>query len=435
MATARERLSFFGGPVSTRREAQIAGWNLQPIAEQPVQNRPSSRTGRPAAVPNRSEPAKAVSSTPLPAPKDPHLERLKQLKRSRNFGDLSEPDSTSRSSTPSSVNTAFSLSSKAPQAARTQPLPPQHHAPPLPDAKRQKMQSGSKPRPATHAEHPQMLYMQRQAAASYRSLAAAPVKLHSGTARQILSPSPTKGRIIKRGLVSKKGAAARMAAVAPSGGSSRRAAAEKAMKEQMDIMRATAPPPKPRTAHTPVAAHATPTQHRSTDSLQGGRLGQHSPARLPQQSGPAQHAPQSRPPMQLPANRLHAAGPSNLPRRSLMSGLPVRSSVPGSWSAAAPQQHENWDEYEEEDEDDCVDHGIPGNEDWRSMLQGITRYDPNKYGHDRDDRSMEVSWQQMQAEERRSARAGRDADQAAEKEEQRRIAEKQASSKRAWKPQ
>ena len=44
-----------------------------------------------------------------------------------------------------------------------------------------------------------------------------------------------------------------------------------------------------------------------------------------------------------------------------------------------------------------------------------------RYGHDRDDRSMEVSYQQMQAEERRSARAGRDADQAAEREEQRRI--------------
>ena len=52
-----------------------------------------------------------------------------------------------------------------------------------------------------------------------------------------------------------------------------------------------------------------------------------------------------------------------------------------------------------------------------------------RYGHDRDDRSMEVSWQQMQAEERRSARAGRDADQAAEREEQRRIAEKKARKK------
>lgn len=52
-----------------------------------------------------------------------------------------------------------------------------------------------------------------------------------------------------------------------------------------------------------------------------------------------------------------------------------------------------------------------------------------RYGHDRDDRSMEVSWQQMQAEERRSARAGREADLAAEREEQRRIAEKKARKK------
>ena len=52
-----------------------------------------------------------------------------------------------------------------------------------------------------------------------------------------------------------------------------------------------------------------------------------------------------------------------------------------------------------------------------------------RYGHDRDDRSMEVSWQQMQAEERRSARAGREADLAAERDEQRRIAEKKAKKK------
>ena len=52
-----------------------------------------------------------------------------------------------------------------------------------------------------------------------------------------------------------------------------------------------------------------------------------------------------------------------------------------------------------------------------------------RYMHERDDRSMEVSWQQMQAEERRSVRAGRDADAEAEREEQRRVAAKKARKK------
>lgn len=56
-------------------------------------------------------------------------------------------------------------------------------------------------------------------------------------------------------------------------------------------------------------------------------------------------------------------------------------------------------------------------------------YVNHRYQHERDDRSMEASWQQIQAEERRSARAGRDADQMAEREEQRRIAEKKAKKK------
>ena len=46
-------------------------------------------------------------------------------------------------------------------------------------------------------------------------------------------------------------------------------------------------------------------------------------------------------------------------------------------AARRPQmKEEDWDEYE--DEGDFVDTEGPGDGDWRSLLQGITRYNPNK---------------------------------------------------------
>ena len=63
---------------------------------------------------------------------------------------------------------------------------------------------------------------------------------------------------------------------------------------------------------------------------------------------------------------------------------------------------------------------------WFMLFRGC------RYANERDDdRSMEASWQQIQAEERRSARMGRSEDERAEAEEARRIAAKQAK-KKAW---
>lgn len=64
----------------------------------------------------------------------------------------------------------------------------------------------------------------------------------------------------------------------------------------------------------------------------------------------------------------------------VLAGLPAPKSLPSSQPAGARQQHEDWDEYEEEDQDDDAETAAPGNEDWRSMLQDITRYNPNRYG-------------------------------------------------------
>ena len=109
------------------------------------------------------------------------------------------------------------------------------------------------------------------------------------------------------------------------GGTSRRAAAEKAMKEQMDLMRAAAPPPKPRTAPSiaaATAAHARSVQQQGIGRLPAvpTRVGQPSSARPCKQAGPAHQAQHSRLPVPHAPDMRHAAGPSTLPRRSLISG-------------------------------------------------------------------------------------------------------------------
>jgi hypothetical protein len=61
----------------------------------------------------------------------------------------------------------------------------------------------------------------------------------------------------------------------------------------------------------------------------------------------------------------------------------------------------------------------------------MTGYDPSKYQDDwADDRRMEASWEQLQAEERRSARMGRAEDAREEAEEARRLAAKAKKRKR-----
>ncbi|KAL0019848.1 hypothetical protein WJX79_006536 [Trebouxia sp. C0005] len=86
---------------------------------------------------------------------------------------------------------------------------------------------------------------------------------------------------------------------------------------------------------------------------------------------------------------------------------------------------------EQEYEDDFVvdDEEEP---DWRQALKSITKYDPSKFD-DRgfDDRTMEANYKQIQAEERRSARLGREDDRRAEEEELREQEEKRKKKKRA----
>ena len=55
---------------------------------------------------------------------------------------------------------------------------------------------------------------------------------------------------------------------------------------------------------------------------------------------------------------------------------------------------------------------------------------PCRFKDDYDDRLMEASWNEVQAEERKSLRMGRDEDEKAEAEEARRMAEKAAAKKR-----
>lgn len=75
----------------------------------------------------------------------------------------------------------------------------------------------------------------------------------------------------------------------------------------------------------------------------------------------------------------------------------------------------------------------PEEEDWRAHLREITGYDPSKFvGRDEgDDRGMEVGWQELQKEERRSLKLGRREDQEAQREELRRAAEKEKLREKA----
>ena len=84
------------------------------------------------------------------------------------------------------------------------------------------------------------------------------------------------------------------------------------MKEQMDLMRAAAPPPKPKTTlpvATASAPQATSAQHRSNASAQAGplRSSQHSSARPSPPFGPSHHAQHLRPSTQPAADRAHAS--------------------------------------------------------------------------------------------------------------------------------
>eukprot|EP00198_Chlamydomonas_reinhardtii_P011887 XP_001701224.1 predicted protein [Chlamydomonas reinhardtii] len=92
-------------------------------------------------------------------------------------------------------------------------------------------------------------------------------------------------------------------------------------------------------------------------------------------------------------------------------------------SAGPPRRRRDEDEYE----DDFVvdDEEEEPEEDWRRFLRRTTGYDPSRYRDDPyDDRSMEVGWRQVVAEEKRSERMGRMEDELAEEEEERKRKEK-----------
>ncbi|GFR48717.1 hypothetical protein Agub_g10674, partial [Astrephomene gubernaculifera] len=80
------------------------------------------------------------------------------------------------------------------------------------------------------------------------------------------------------------------------------------------------------------------------------------------------------------------------------------------------------DEY---DADFVVDDEEEDGQDWRKFLRRTTGYDPSRYRDENfDDRTMEASWRQVVAEEKRSERMGRLEDDMAEQEEERRRNEK-----------
>lgn len=80
---------------------------------------------------------------------------------------------------------------------------------------------------------------------------------------------------------------------------------------------------------------------------------------------------------------------------------------------------------EDDDDDGFV---VSDDDDWRSALRSVTRYDPRRFKHaaddDDDDGAMEAGWNEIEAEEKRTARIGRMEDEEEERREQMRLQKK-----------
>jgi hypothetical protein len=75
----------------------------------------------------------------------------------------------------------------------------------------------------------------------------------------------------------------------------------------------------------------------------------------------------------------------------------------------------------EEDEDEDDGFVVSDDDDWRSALRSVTKYDPRKFqgraDDDDDDAAMEAGWNEIDAEEKKTARIGRMEDEEEERKE------------------
>lgn len=393
-ADLASRPSFFGGFVSTRKASALPTWQPAKPSNTLAQGRSGQNDKLKAPAGSKARPSTQVKAAPAPPP-DPVVLRKQQLKANRNFDSDSETEAEKSKPRAYNLEQLTQLEKKLSAAEKA---------------------AGTK-RPAPKPQHVQQPQQQQQTA--YKSP-------YNQAASKGITPTRT---ILPKG---KAGAASRSMALAPQAISlSRKQMADRGMRKAVDSVRGQGSTPA---AHRP-APQATPSSSNSRPAGSANR----GPSSMPSTSGRPMHPPAA-PPHRLPA-------PHNPPKHSTLArpaqrpaSDALRHTVQGmpAWMQKAKQavlagrgakrmRHED-DDY---DKDDFVvdDEEEP---DWRQALKSVTRYDPSKFD-DRgfDDRSMEASYKQIQAEERRSARMGREDDLRAEEEELRMQEEKRKKKKRA----
>lgn len=131
------------------------------------------------------------------------------------------------------------------------------------------------------------------------------------------------------------------------------------------------------------------------------------------------------------------AAPPSRPRRPLDGPSSRRPGPPPGPGPRGDYYDDHDDDYGDDYDDDELDGFIDdgpidgGVEEWRREIRKISGYDPSRYKDDwGDDRMMEASWAQVQAEEKRSARAGREEDIREEMEELKRLKTKAAKKRK-----
>ncbi|KAK9806070.1 hypothetical protein WJX72_000097 [[Myrmecia] bisecta] len=190
----------------------------------------------------------------------------------------------------------------------------------------------------------------------------------------------------------------------------------------------------------PAAASPSPAKQgkQPTVIVPRGKLGAASraAAQPPQAAGTARKQLADQGPTMLAQSSLGLSGLAPLSAaqaRMVQARLGQNGRMAGSDAHGGIKRRRPLDLDDDLSDDDFIEDNDAG-ADWRQALKSITGYDPSKFKDERvDDRSMEASYAQILAEERRSARMGRDDDAKAEAEELRRLAEKAKKKKKKHK--
>lgn len=362
--------------MSTRQASALPTWKPPAPTEGAARNA-TGQSGRPKlSVATTSRSAAQVKAAPAPLP-DPAVVRKERLKANRNFDSDSDTEADKQRSRQNQNLSKLEqkLAAVEKEAAAKHPAPRLQHA----------------------------LQLQQQ---QYKSPYDSTGKAGVNKMRTVLP----KG---------KAGAASRNMALAPQAiALSRKQMADRGIRQAVDSVCAQAPA---RPHHQP-PLHAAPTSSSRQRHAMPSTSERRAPA-MPSTAGRPLHLPSASPsrPFSSTAHCHQADGATQMPAWAQKAKQAV---LAGRGTKRMRQEEPEYDnDFVVDDEEEP---------DWRQALKSITKYDPSKFD-DRafDDRSMEANFKQIQAEERRSARMGREDDRRAEEEELRHEEEKRKKKRRA----